>query len=214
MILTKARNDELCSHQLRRVFPIALLLASGCFGPSRIRPPHLDPEWSGRQAIATYDLDGDGRLVGSELTDCPGLKQALPKYDADGDGGISSDEIAARMQSWLDSRIGLVEASCFVHFAGRPLEGAYVGLTPEPFMGSGLKMASGVSGPDGLAVIYMPVEDLPDGVRSGMAFGVYKVSVTHPEVTIPDRYNTATELGIEVGVDYDVYNPTRFDMRK
>jgi hypothetical protein len=35
--------------------------------------------------------------------------------------------------------------------------------------------------------------------------GLYRVEITHDSVTIPDKYNTATTLGLEVSFDSGGY---------
>jgi hypothetical protein len=192
---------------------MGLIFFVGCGGPSRVRPPKIDPQQAGQQAIAEYDRDGDGLLSLEELKACQGLERAISKYDADGDTKISASEIASRIQAWLDSRIGLVGCNFFVELDGKPLEGGNVELVPESFMGNAVKPAAGPISPSGSVNPSMTKEELPSGIEFGMAFGVYKVKITHPTQMIPPKYNEQTELGLEIGTDYDIYNPIRFKLK-
>lgn len=192
---------------------LAFIFLSGCGGPSRVKPPKINAQKAGQQAVQEYDQDGDGLLSKEELKSCPGLERAIDKYDANSDSKISADEIANRFQSWLDLRIGLVGCSFFVELDGKPLDGGSVELVPETFMGRAVKPASSPIDATGSANPSMSQDDLPRGVGFGMAFGVYKIKVIHPTKSIPSKYNEQTELGLEIGPDYDIYNPVRFRLK-
>ena len=62
-----------------------------------------------------------------------------------------------------------------------------------------MKPASGVSRIDG-AILKIDPDLLPADQRTlrGVQPGLYKVRITHKSVTIPPRYNTATNLGQEI----------------
>jgi hypothetical protein len=194
----------------KKVTCAALLLAwavAGCSQlPSRIDPPAFDAEGAGEEAIATYDQDADGRLSGDELKKCPGILAAMDKFDTDGDASVTAEEIAQRIGDWGESGIGITSVSFIVMMDGEPFVGARAELEPEPFLGPGCKKAVGIVRATGNVYPSADASDLPDGVRSGMVFGIYKVKITHPDQTVPARYNTNTELGIEAGHDFDLYN--------
>ncbi|MGI9458111.1 MAG: hypothetical protein ACR2NU_16220, partial [Aeoliella sp.] len=70
-----------------------------------------------------------------------------------------------------------------------------------PFMGEGIKPASGVSGQNGLLLPSLAKENLPKDLQSftGMHLGIYKVRVTHPSKKIDSKFNNDTTLGAIVG---------------
>ena len=197
MIVSSVRNAAFIGSSL-------LLLLSGCSGrPSRVKPPNIDPDKAGQMAIAQYDADADGVLSAEELDQCPGLKRAIAIYDINRDLSLSADEIAKRIRSWQDSKVGLMSMGCTVRLNGSPLEGATVKFIPESYLGEAVKPASGTTDEFGRATIAVADADLPDNEQGlvGARVGVYKVQVTHPDRSIPTKYNTETTLGQEVAQD-------------
>ena len=194
---------------LRRIVIACALttLLVGCDSkPSRVNPPAVDPSGAANAAMQQYDTNGDGMLSAEELVACPGILKDLELFDANSDGGVSEDEIAARIQSWLDSGTGLMSMHCTVNVRGQGLEGATVKFIPESFLGDAVKTASGVTADGGMAVIGIAEEDLPEEMQgdrlSGMMMpGIYRVEVTHPDTTIAARYNSETTLGQEISQD-------------
>ena len=70
---------------------------------------------------------------------------------------------------------------------------------PEPYLGEEIKQAAGTTGKSGAASIAVPDEELPKnqkGIR-GVHSGTFRVEITHPEISIPAKYNTETTLGFE-----------------
>jgi hypothetical protein len=186
----------------------------GCSGrPSRIHPPKIDPESAGNEAISAYDTDGDAALSKEELKKCPALLAALDAYDTTKDGKIQPEEIAARLKSWEESKIGITAATFYIKLDGRPLTGAQVLLDPEPFLEGAIMPASAETNSSGLAGPSMASEHLPEGVRFGLQSGIYKIKVTHPSLKIPAKYNEQTELGLEVPPFFDLYQPPVFALK-
>ena len=175
---------------------LAALLAPGC--ATRIAPPPLDPKAAGARALADYDRNRDGFLDARELEQCPGLKSCLARLDKDRDGRLSQGEVEKLLEGYRDSGIGLIEVACRVTLDRQPLAGAEVTLAPEPFMGEGARPARGTTDERGRA--RPQVEGAP--VR-GCHLGVYRVRISKKDAqgreTVPARYNTQTQLGIEVG---------------
>ena len=185
---------------------VVLLTILGCSGgPSAVPLPDFDPESAAETAMELYDVDGDGFVAGEELENAPGLKSAIKNLDADGDGKVSAEDVAERVRTWQDMRIGLMSVNIQVEMDGRPLTGAEVTFEPEEFMGGAIETAYGRTGLAGTTSIKVPKErrpspDSPPGVQAGM----YKVKISKIEggqETIPAKYNTETTLGQQVSKD-------------
>jgi hypothetical protein len=191
----------------RRGQPAALLLAIGMVAVpacdserARIEPPSLSPGGAAQQALAEYDLNHDGFLDANELSHCPALKNSLAELDKDGDGRLSADEIAQRITFYQESRVGLRSVNCKLLLDGKPLAGASVNFVPEPFLGSAMKKAVGISNKNGTAVLYAEGERV-----QGVQCGFYRVVISKKDGAgqelLPARYNTDTTLGHEVSPD-------------
>ena len=173
---------------------------AGCSGrPPALRPPDLDPESAAKVAIALYDKDGDGILSSTELEACPGMLESLTTYDRDSDEKISQEEIVQRLQRFVARGVSLSRVAASVRLDGGPLGGATIRFIPEQYLGDEIKRATGVTRRQGSATMAVAVEDLPEnqkGIR-GVHSGTYRVEITHPEISIPAKYNTETTLGYE-----------------
>lgn len=179
---------------------------SGCDRrPPRVDPPAIDPGGAAAKAIQTYDKNGDGAISGEELDAVPGIKSALKLYDKNSDGRVTADEIAARINVWKGSQVGIMSAACTVKIDGKPLEGAEVEFIPEEYLGTAIKTARGTTGPGGMVALAIAKDDLPpqDKDLHGMHVGTYKIKVTHPTRQIPAKYNTATTIGQEIAQDVE-----------
>lgn len=178
-------------------------LAAGCnSAPSRVTAPGVSGS-AARDAMTQYDKNSDGALDDSELEAVPGIARAKSRFDKNSDGKVSADEISARIGEWANSKVGLTQYSLTFMLDGRPLEGAAIKFVPEAFLGSDIKGGTGTTDASGRANIVIAQEDLrPDekGLQ-GMRLGVYKIEVTHPSIQLPAKYNTATELGVEIAHD-------------
>jgi hypothetical protein len=122
--------------------------------------------------------------------------------------------VQARVQQWLEQKVGIRSFQCVVKLDGRPLEGATVKFVPEPFMGGAVEEASGVTDAGGSAVLAIDDAKLPENLKGfrGMKPGFYMVQITHPDKSIPDRYNIATILGQEISSDLGSVNVV-FDLK-
>lgn len=183
------------------VVGLVLVVLAGCnSGPARVLPPSIDPDGAAALAIEAYDADGDGALSGDELKECPGILAALGRYDTSGDGQVTRDEIAARIRQWAEEGTGLVAIVCTVQMDGEPLVGAEVRFVPEGFLGEAVKPAHGKTSRRGRAIMAMSPNDLPAGRErlQAMQMAVYRIEITHPDIEIPARYNTETELGVDM----------------
>lgn len=186
---------------------------AGCQrGASRIYAPGIDAEAAGKQAIALYDTNKDGKISGAELDKCPGVMVAISRIDPSGEGKVTAEAITARIRAWQETRLGRAPLSVYVLRNGRPFADAEVRLVPEPFLGENMQVATGKVRADGYASPTIPMngpEDLP-----GVAPGFYRVEITKDGVKVPAKYNSETTLGIEVAQDSPVLRePPRFELR-
>ena len=133
------------------------------------------------------------------MSACPALKKALVEIDTDGDGAISADEIAQRVQSYVDDRLGRMTLACAVLVDGVPLSGATVTFLPEPFLGDAIPPATGTTGSTGIAAMVNADVSPP-----GITVGFFKVLISKKDASgnelIPARYNVATQLGQEIAL--------------
>ena len=199
----------------RLAIPVIFLLGlSGCGGRFEAAP--LDPKAVTDAAMQQYDTNGDRFLDLDELVASPGLLDALFESDLNADKKISLEELGVRLENMYGRGISILSVDCKVTLKGRPLKGASVLFVPEEFLGKGTTMpAEGTTNEVGLAVIAIPAEKLPEGLRKykKVQAGMYRVEITHPTVKIPARYNTNTELGFEVHPDAHGGNRALFELK-
>ncbi len=196
-------------HRLLAV--ICVIGACGCgTGDNRVDVPGFDPQADAAEAISAGDANQDGMLSAEELSRSPGLRAAMAAIDRDGNGGIDAVELAARLQSYVDDKIGLLSLSCEVSLDGAPLDGATVEFIPEQFLADVLQPARGKTRRDGAGPI-----KLADGSLPGIAPGIYRVKISKragDREMLPAHYNEQTELGFEVS-NSDGGKPARFRLR-
>ncbi|MBN2021951.1 MAG: hypothetical protein JW809_04090 [Pirellulales bacterium] len=171
--------------------------------PGRLMPPPIDTDQAVAAAMKKYDKDKDGKLDEEELKKAPELRVARKRLDRNGDGAVEAAEIAARIEAWKASQLGLMAIACQVRHEGQPLSGAKVVWAPAPWLGKAYKAAEGTTDERGMANITVPKAPLP-----GAPPGFYRVRITHPDVKLPDEFNKKTILGGEVAVDVDEFAET------
>jgi hypothetical protein len=196
--MSKVRRSWLV---LLPVLGAALGVVVGCSDrPSRLSAPGI-PGDAPQQAIELYDGDGDGAIGGVELDKSPPLKSGLKRADGDGNGQLTADEIASRIAAWKNSGLALSRLAVTVQKGGQKVEGAEVKLVPEPFLGEGVKAASGTTDSDGVA--HLRISDDPD--ESGVHLGYYRIEVSKKgsggKEILPASNNTSTQHGVEVAPD-------------
>jgi hypothetical protein len=181
--------------------------------PDRVAAPAIDPSAMAAKAMALYDTNKDGVLSGDELNKCPAIKTSIKLFSS-GDGKVTADSIAAELQKMKDSKVGIMSLIANVKLDGAELEGAKVQLEPEPFMAGAISSASGMTNAKGSASL---VIDSQGGGPRGANPGLYKVRITkqvNGHEIISARYNTDTELGIDVAQDnLDLMSQLRFDLK-
>jgi hypothetical protein len=155
-------------------FPtLVLLVIGGCGGSVASQLPSIDPAESAAKAIELYDRSGDGTLVTDELRQCPALVAALRRIDKNSDATITAEEIQSRLEE-LDRQSDVKVLDLSITSKRRPLGGASVTFTPEPFMGEGLQSYSGVTSEQGRCELIGSEVDL-----YGLPVGYYKVNIVH-----------------------------------
>ncbi len=198
----------------RRASPCTVWLAwlllgiacSSCMrGPTPVRPPDIHSASVSRAAIASYDTNGDEKLDVQELDAAPGLKAALASGDSDGDRSLTAEEIAARIENWKATGVGITSFGFLVTLDGKPLEGATVTFEPEPFLGDDFKAASAVTNATGRGGATIPPDARQDpSTPPGMYMGLYRVRISKADQgreVIPAQYNAQTTIGQEVAFD-------------
>jgi hypothetical protein len=181
-----------------------MTLSGGCqcpwSGPQRVKAPKINPN-AAADAVAMFDKNGDGKLSGKELEKCPGLKAALARLDPAKTGHVTADMIDARIGAWVESKLGRLPLRCSVTHNGQPLQGAEVKFVPEPFLGTKIQTATGVTDANGVAMLSAPAneQNYPPGVSPGF----YRVEITKSGAAIPARYSTDTILGAEIAIDVE-----------
>jgi hypothetical protein len=156
-------------------------------------------------ALELYDTDGDGKVAGGELEKAPGLKAALPRLDTNKDGGVSADEVAARIEMWQATKIGLTSFLFKATLDGAPLTEATVTFVPETFLGDEIKAGTSTTDFAGVGAATIPKDQRPQPTTPpGMQLGMYRVKISklvNGKETIPRKYNEETILGQEVAND-------------
>jgi hypothetical protein len=190
-----------------------ILALCGCSRtPDRFDAPSVDPPSAAVQAMELYDSNEDGALDNDELKKCPGLLLKKERYNADGNGSLSQSEIEEGINKLFGRGTGGTQLRCTVLYKGSPLAGAKVVMEPEPYIGEAVQTATGTTDGAGTTQLAIPAEFLPSHLHRVKAvhYGTFKVRITHPQIAIPPKYNSETELGYET----EVNNPlVRFDLK-
>lgn len=183
---------------------VAISLTSGCSNaPSRVSAPSISAGTASAAAITKYDKNADGGLDDTELKAVPGILRAKARFDKNGDGKVTADEIATRIGEWQGSKIGLTQYSLMFTLDGQPLNGATVKFVPEDWLGAAVQAGTGTTDATGRVNLAIAPGDLQpnEAGLNGMRLGVYKIEITHPMMQIPPKFNTATEIGVEIAHD-------------
>lgn len=179
---------------------LLVLFVGGCSGgPERVKPPRIDVKLAANQAMEMYDTDDDGKLSVQELAKCPGVLISLERYDTNHDKTIDLGEFVQHLTDLLRDRSGATQLGVGVTFQGSPLADAKVVMEPEPYLGSEIQTAEGVTTSYGQAEMGMPPDKAPAALRSMklIQYGTFKVRITHPKIKLPAKYNSETTLGYE-----------------
>lgn len=193
---------------------LALLAIAGCSDEPPSPPrPHIDPQQAAQEALKLYDKKGDGVLDAKELKDSPPLFDLLQNIKAkspDHPDTLSAADIASRLEGWAKGPSILIPAAGMVSVDGKPLDAATVTFEPEPFLGPSYHSHQGQTNGAGLFQLDPDLKELGNGIFVGL----YRVRISKKvggKETIPARYNTETELGVELSPDNrDLSDSTNF----
>jgi hypothetical protein len=183
----------------QRVVLVAILVAGCSGGQERVKPPRIDRASAAKQAIELYDTNHDGKLSKEELAKCPGVLISIDGYDTNHDKFVDEEEILNHLNQLLRNGTGATQLACNLVYQGKPLAGAKVVFEPEPYLGTDIQSAEGVTNNYGAADLGMPPEKAPAALKNMklIQYGTFKVRITHPTISIPAKYNTETTLGYE-----------------
>ena len=160
------------------------VLCCGCAGrPARVAMPKFDPQAVADRVMTVCDEDHDGKVAGEELKKYAALVHA----DSNGDGAVDVGELVARAEFWEREGTAVTPVQCRVRRQGRLVSGAQVEFDPTEFMGDGVEAATGVTGPQGQATVSIPASLLPSATYSGSRCGYFRVAVTPPGQSQPQR---------------------------
>lgn len=192
----------------RCIAVIGIVTWAACSGrPAAVDTVDINPAKAAAQAIADGDKDGDGKLSAAELLAFPGILKWKQLYDLDSDGFVTADEIAERLKKCQGDKIGFRSLSASVKLDGRPLPNVHVVLTPEAYLGDGIKVASGTTNERGFASLVVAADDLPAALKqrgikvSGVYPGTYKIAVSLPQRKLPNVDDKGLPLGDEIARD-------------
>jgi len=177
----------------------AIIPLSGC-GPRRpewMIPPPLDSKAVTQAVMKAADANGNGTLEEREFATIPALRGAVKELDTSGDKRLSSSEIEAWLMRLKTEDLAFHEAALTVTQSGRPVANVLVKIVPEPCMGAGIESAQGLTDATGLTFLTMP-----NGRTWGVRGGLYRLEITGQGADgnpIPEKYNTASKLGLAVG---------------
>ena len=186
-----------------------VLALVGCSQQVKPGAVGLDPPTVAAAILQEFDTDGSGGLSKTELKASRSLEalseNEMAPLDADGDSQVTPSELETKIQAFVD--VNRVTCRCQVTYRGAPMPDAQVRFIPEPSMGDTLSEATGVTDQSGIA----EVED--GGEFGGMVSGLYRVEITHPQVELNAKYNTATTLGAAVDGTNPYAAPIAFRLR-
>jgi len=163
---------------------LALLISVGC-GPSKpkaVDVPPYDPGTIASKAMELYDTNKDGKLDADELKACPGMLFSLKgakSIDTNSDGAIDASEIQARIQAWIDMKVGL---TCpivkFLDKKGKVVKdsiGKNVILTPDALHDGMLKTTEPIAIDENGQCSPSTAGNLDN--LSGMSYGFYTITI-------------------------------------
>jgi hypothetical protein len=196
---------------------LAIVHTVGCASSQApaVSKPEVDPQAATEKAIQVYDTNSDGALDQDELANSPAAGHALANFDANKDGRVTREELEERLSRLVGPTGAFVTVDCTVTRGGQPLADAVVKLTPLVIFEGALPAAEGKTDELGVAHPAIAADRLPPKLAGAMfAFpGLYQVEITHAKISIPARYNTATELGWEVDPSSRTGTSARFDLK-
>lgn len=153
---------------------------SGCGTSIGAQSQNYDAATATAKAMETYDRNADGQLSSEELQNCPALASQSRRIDRNHDGMLAAEEIRSHIEA-LDGQSDYIGLDVLVTAKGRPLVGAQLTLTPEPFMGEDLQAYSGTTVEGGGCPLKGEKAQLP-----GIPIGFYQVRVVDADQGIDE----------------------------
>jgi hypothetical protein len=194
-----------------------MVLLSGCGGGAvSVDRPSVDGAAAAADALKTYDANGDQSLDATELAKAPGLLALVPSADGNSDGNVTSEELSTRFDQLMGSRASFANITVNVSLDTQPLSDATVKFVPLEIFGDSVPPAEATTDRSGAASPAIAADRLPAEAPAGLNIvfpGPYKVEITHAQTTLPERYNTATELGALVDPSSRDGTSYRFDLK-
>jgi len=178
---------------------LACISLVGCTrGPEKVEQPAMNAEAMTDGAMEMCDADSDGFITKSEAKACPSIKSAMVDLDVDPkDNKISRDEMLARFNLYVESKIGLSAPAIYVRKGsvnGMGLVGATVRMIPESFMEEYIETAEGtVIDPENGYTDISVVAGMP-----GVRIGFYRIEITSDDMKIPAKFNEKSIYGVEI----------------
>ena len=166
--------------------------------PAAVKVPSYNPAHFADSILERCDSDHDGSLTKQEANGAPGIAAQWSRYDANKDGAVSHDELAERVQKWIDRGDGLVSIMCSVRLGGQEIGDVQVKLVPDEALGGAVQAAETVSRTGRSSPLSIPPESKPEasGKVPGMQYGLYEVEVSHPTMKLAPA---AGSSGIDIG---------------
>lgn len=123
----------------------------------------------------------------------PELSAMASNVDSNSDGFLSEEELINRFTQYQKSQLGHVQIRVKVICDRRPLANAKVNLIPLKQIQGTIASATGTTNQSGVCYPKSENADMPV-----VNIGPYAVSIDCDSVDLPAKYNTSTELGLEV----------------
>ena len=196
-------QSDNASLALLRLSSILLVALIGCGSAPTGGISALDPELAAQAAIDEFDRNQDGVLSKPELNGCRGILSAWNRFDTDRSNDISLAEVAARITTIQSLPRTNMFASCQIFMDGKPLPDAVIRLQPAEYQLGAVRPAIGKTAVNGSCVLLFDDESQTEAERAnlGIDSGIYRVEITHASLAIPAKYNSQSELGIELALD-------------
>lgn len=159
---------------------LVLIGLAGCTSGNAPAAP-VEPATAASRAIELCDKDADAALTLVECGAAQGLQSVFATYDSDGDGKLIAAEIEQGIQNWSD-RPYPVPVEVQVVNGRRAIRNATVKLEPVAFLAENLPVAEGVTDERGIARMHATEFPFPESLQRErfMFVGLYNVKVTVP----------------------------------
>ncbi|MEY3204539.1 MAG: hypothetical protein RLZZ21_870 [Planctomycetota bacterium] len=180
------------------------IVGCGSRGPARLEQPRFDTA----KVIAGIDANADGAIDASEQQAVPAIAAAAARLDGDGDSVLTVAELIHWLEQVRATKVAIAAFSAVVTQQGKPLPNVTVKLVPEPFMGTEIKAAEGVTDKTGNVVV-----SIPGSPYAGVNCGVYRSEFSGSGIDgkpLGERFNTRSTFGVLVGGPFPEQNVVTF----